>query len=63
MPCDGSTTASSRTYLDPRTAPRESDRVFTDPETYKRLVGCHVLDDMAVTELSDRAPLVVEMAT
>jgi hypothetical protein len=29
--------------------------VFTDPETYKRLVGCHVLDDMAVTELSDHA--------
>ena len=51
-----------RTYLDPKTGPREIDRVFTDPETYDRLVGCHVLDDVAVTELSDHAPLVVDIA-
>jgi endonuclease/exonuclease/phosphatase family metal-dependent hydrolase len=51
-----------RTYLDPRTGPREIDRVFTDSETYNELVGCHVLDDVAVTELSDHAPLVVDIA-
>jgi exonuclease III len=51
-----------RTYLDPSTGPREIDRVFTDPETYNRLVACHVLVDVAVTELSDHAPLVVDIA-
>jgi hypothetical protein len=50
------------TYLDPSTGPREIDRVFTDRETYKRLVGCHVLDDVAITELRDHAPLVVDIA-
>jgi endonuclease/exonuclease/phosphatase family metal-dependent hydrolase len=49
------------TYLDPNTGPREIDRVFTDPETYRQLAGCHVLDDTAVTELSDHAPLVVDI--
>ena len=45
-----------------RQTAREIDRVFIDPDTYEQLIGCHVLDDTTVTELSDHAPLVVDIA-
>jgi exonuclease III len=51
-----------RTYFDPSSAHYELDHVFTDPDTYGELVACRVLDDVAITELSDHAPLVVEFA-
>ena len=49
-----------RTYLEKNAAPYELDRVFTDSQTYRKLLGCHVLDDVTVTGLSDHAPLVIE---
>jgi endonuclease/exonuclease/phosphatase family metal-dependent hydrolase len=50
-----------RTYLDDKSAPYELDRVFTDRETHDRTECCFVIDDPALTELSDHAPLIVEV--
>jgi exonuclease III len=50
-----------RTYLDPRSGSYELDRVFIDPTTFDTLVGCHGLDDAALSGLSDHAPVVVEI--
>jgi exonuclease III len=55
--------AEVRTYLDPKSAPYELDHLFTDAELHKRLTNCSVLDDKAITELSDHAPVVAEFAT
>jgi exonuclease III len=52
-----------RTFLDPRSRPYELDRVFTDAETCRQLIGCHALDHVVFSGLSDHAPLVVEFAT
>jgi endonuclease/exonuclease/phosphatase family metal-dependent hydrolase len=50
-----------RTYLDPESAPYELDHLFTDDRLNAALTRCDVIEEPALRELSDHAPLIAEI--
>jgi exonuclease III len=51
-----------RTYLDPGSAAYELDHIFTDTQLHERLRSCDVVNEAALAELSDHAPLIAEFS-